>query len=378
MAWTPKSTAPATFNLADAFLALITGDATWGWLVDWLPYVTNDHFNTADFCAFGPTPAPDLSVLLTASPPDRSPLAVVAKIAALGAALTLAARDRVFGAYCHEVAALVGGWGTPICKTNVHGSDGWGPSIAWDVPAGATSARIRQTAGSGSFNYQLRYYPHGVFAGGNFTDMSPVLYANNTNWTTGYTIFGCVGGFFYLSDPPGSVGASETFCIEFNVGDVADHVPAPQPEPAGLLSPLRAVEASLAGIAHEAELLEFKMDTMMSIIQSIAGATLDLGGPASDPADVTPDVPIEVKDAVGCILVASGIPASRSLDFGEPKNVVRLAHINLGTPLAWYPSIWMTHTPMIVRPFPPGTTKVTITDLPPGCSVTIQMILPTK
>jgi hypothetical protein len=378
MVWTPKSTAPATFNLADAFLALITGDAVWGWLVDWLPYVTNDHFDTAAFCAFGPTPAPDLSVLLSASPPDRSPLAVVAKIAALGGALGLAARDRVFGAYCEEVGPLTGGWGAWEEVTN-SGTANFHVEVDVHKPAGATSAQV-----------EIIDAHWGALANGgiNLTQIHNPADASQNVWY-GPTAFNAIGQgpltntTLSLSNWPDVriQTISDAFVharVRWNVADVTDYVPEDQPLPAGLLSPLRPVDPTLDGIDYETQLLEFKLDTMLSIIQSIAGATIDLGGPAGDPADLPPDTPIEIADAVGCVLTASGIPASRTLDFGTPQNIVKLGHVNFGTADAWYPSIWMTHSPMVVRPFPPGTTRVTVTDLPPGVTVQIALLSRTK
>jgi hypothetical protein len=169
-------------------------------------------------------------------------------------------------------------------------------------------------------------------------------------------------------------------CVQFGtIGSPAQSfTPAPQPEPAGYLSPLRDVDPTLDGIAAEVRLLEFKLDTLLTILQAVAGATLDLGGDASDPTDVAPNTDIQLKDAAGVVLEASGIPASRSLDFGTPQHIVKLARLNVGNVDGWYPSVWVTHTPFVLRPLPQGVTKMTVTDITPGVTMTSRLLAKTK
>lgn len=374
MPWVPKSTAPATFNLVDSFIALITGDATWGWLLDWLPYIVNDHFDTAAFCASGPQTVPDLSVALGPSPPDRNPIAVVGKIVTASFGVWAAARDRVFGAYCefHEPDPTTPGWSDYDCTTFTSP----GPFRAdglHAIPAGATRFRARVTTFGGAG------MPPGELMGYNW----PVTIVQNYGtWSAGSGVV--LEGDLKMAPYNGAIGIEwantgthVTECYSFygpGLAPPSDWTVAPQPQPSGVLTPLTTVDPSLAGIAHEAELLEVKLDNLLSILQGIAGATLDLGGDLLAAADVTPDVPVEVGDAVGCVITSTGIPASRSLDFGTPQNIVRLGHINLGNADGWFPSIWLTHTPMLIRPFPAGTTRVTVTDLPAGTSCSIRMI----
>jgi hypothetical protein len=342
-----------------------------------MPFITNDHFSTADFCAFGPTPPPDLSVALGPSPPDRNPLSMVGKIATVGVSLGLAARDRVFGAYCEltpEPSDV--GWSDWVCSTFTSPAPFRVDGLT-QVPAGASKFRARVTnlGGGGMPPGQLNGY-----------DWPATIVSNYGTWSaaSGVVLEDFVKAAPYnagIGIEWANTGTHVTECYSFygaGLGAATPYVPDPQPLPAGVLSPLRTVPPTLDGIAYEAQLLELKLDTMLAIIQSIAGATLDLGGPVDDAVDFPADTPLDVGTAVGAVITATGIPASRALDFGDPQNLVRLGHVNCGTATAWYPSIWLTHTPMVLRPFPPGTTRVTVTDLPPGCTCTIALISRTK
>lgn len=374
MAWTRKAGAPTTFNLVDAFAALITGDPTWGWILDWFPYISNDHFNTDDFCAFGPVSPPDLSVALSPSPPDRNPLVTAGKIAAAAFGLTLAAHDRVFSAYC-ERAVAAGEWSTPICyavpgdPANAGGQSG---HVTLQIaPAGTTRVRVdahamtavtitdsqlqigADTVGPWIYSHDMNYINNGI--------PSP----QEAAVSGGAEIY--ASGFM-------NGGGSVQACVSFQGAGFETHAATPQPLPTGVLSPIRTVDPSLEGIAAELARHEFKLDTLMTLLQSVAGATIDLGGDLADPSDVIADTPIPVLDAVGCVITASGVPASLSLDFGTPQRIVRLGLVNMGTAAAWYPSVALTHSPFVLRPFPPGVTRVTVTDLPPGVTCTIAFI----
>jgi hypothetical protein len=378
MVWQPKSTSPATFNLADAFLALVTGDAQWGWLVDWMPYITNDHFDTAQFCAFGPTPAPDLSIALAPSMPDRSPISGAAKVVTAMLSVGLAARDRVFGAYCEQPGvAGVMTWGPVVCGSMAApaSAGGWvflttDTHAPWDslrvvsvVSGGGSAGPV--TIGTGTAAAALRSI--GSFGSGGTSvpyETGGAAPAGDTSvWIT----------------QAGGGPTSATVCVQFGkLGAAITHDPTPQPEPAGTLSPLHPVDSTLDGIAAEVRLLEFKLDTLLTILQAVAGDTLDLGGDASDPTDVAPNTDIQIKDAAGVVLEASGIPASRSLDFGTPQHIVKLARLNVGNVDGWYPSVWITHSPFVLRPLPQGVTKMTVTDITPGVSITSRLIAKTK
>lgn len=378
MVWVPKAGAPATFNLVDAFIALVTGDATWGWLLDWLPYVSNDHFSTIDFCSQGPSPVLDLSVALGPSPPDRSPIEAAAKIVLAGIAVTSAARDRVFGAYC-EIPSDPGGvtWSGVQCTSgDTHtfpgnwmagGVSPWGDydriavrTFSSDVgqPMGVWFGNVDNTVHSflGAFGPTGSAVPYvsgpGVPAGQNYIWLTPVG-------------SGALGPF--------------TICIDFGkLGGSLPHTVLPQPQPAGVISPIRPVAPTLDGIASEVAQIELKLDNVIPMVASILAGSIDLGALPDAPADLPVNTPVAVGDAVGCVLTASGVPASRSLDFGDPQHIVKLGIVNLGTADAWYPSIWLTHTPMVIRPFPPGVKRVTITDLPPGVTVQVAFIRPTS
>ncbi len=378
MVWTPKPTAPAYFSLADAFLALITGDPDWGWLVDWLTLVPNTGVATAPFCGEGPIFADAL--VATDFIPSSNPLdpRKAVQTAALIYRISAAARDRVFGAYCQEVTTGTG-WGTEETWTAITNPPNTGSILQDNILTGhdtATHVRVRMlTTVPGGFTDQVyRIYrsprPGGEnqFAEWDGHDASPTGYSQ-TGWAAGTKL----QALAYTAHGGATYGAS------WDDGIISDpHVPTPQPQPEGVSSPLRTVDPSLGGIASELERLEFKLDTLWPIVQSVAGATVDLGTPPIDPVDLVADTPLDVADAIGCVIAASGIPVALDVGFGVPQRVARLGWVNLGTVDAWYPSIPLTHTPLVIRPFPPGTTRVSITQLPPGVSATVAMILPAK
>jgi hypothetical protein len=378
MAWTPKPSAPAYFSLADAFLALITGDPEWGWLVDWLTLVPNTGVATAPFCAEGPIFADAL--VATDFIPSSNPLdpRKAVQTAALMYRISAAARDRVFGAYCEQLTDTgVGTWGAEITwvapKSVADGTQVITNPRAFGAHATATSVRVRMLSGpipsSSSQDYRIYHEPSGsVFASWNGGESTPTGYATHS-WTNGDTI----------ADISFTIAGGATYGISWNDGlSAEEHAPTDQPQPDGVTSPLRTVDPSLGGIASELERLEFKLDTLWPIVQSVAGATVDLGTPPIDPVDLVADTPLDVADAIGCVIAVSGIPSELDVGFGVPQRVARLGWVNLGTIDAWYPSIPLTHTPLVIRPFPPGTTRVSITQLPPGVSATVAMILPAK
>jgi hypothetical protein len=378
MVWTAKPSAPAYFSLADAFIALVTGDPVWGWLVDWATLVPNTGTNTAAFCAAGPPDVNPFTSDLFNQAPGPSALGQSGHIAALIVAMMNAAQDRVFGAYCEQVPASGLCDFVELDSASVSpGHDGAYRVVA-TVPIRPGVSQLALFINNTS-SLNLAFKDASLQVGTN-------LAAGATAGIT-YTVAAHPGiptmGNYVLSlggnaGGTGNVRVVITQRATCGPGGGDAYVPEAQPQPAGVLSPIRTVEPTLVGIADEVERLELKLDTLLMMIQGIAGATLDLGGETQAPADFVADVPVAVGDAVGCVITTTGIPASRAIDFGTPQNVVRLAHLNCGTADAWFPSIWVTHTPFILRPLPPGTTRITITDLPPGASSTIALIARNK
>jgi hypothetical protein len=378
MPWQPKATAPDYFSLADAFLALITGDPDWGWLVDWLTLMPNTGVETAAFCAEGPIFAAQLVV--TDFIPSFNPLDPRRGIqtAALMARIAAAARDRVFAAYCElPTAGSPTTYGAETCFSVVAANRGGGSVDYMTIPAGATKIRVRRNSWSGGTGgtRELRV-----------TTWDPTNQTIVTSFN-GTESGGALQGDFNLhagnttvqAYPYGTADYTGEFCVSFNnQATLTPHTPTEQLQPDGVTSPLRTVEPTLEGIALELEQLEWKLDILWPLVQSVAGATLDLGGPLDDAVDITPDTPLAITDAVGVVITASGVPEEMSIGFGVPQEVARLGLINFGSATAWFPSIRLTHVPMIIRPLPPGTTRITVSGIPPGITVTIAPILPLK
>lgn len=378
MAWTPKAAAPAYFSLADAFLALVTGDPTWGWLVDWLTLIPNTGQSTAEFCAEGPIftsalgPA-DFFPTFNPLDPRRA-----IQTTAMGVRIAAAARDRVFGAYCEQAAVGATGpivYDAPVCfevSTDGQGAD---VRLLTAVPPGRNWIRLSSPDCPANQSRMLHAW-QGVDTGptlsniGGFAGTGPATLVSGT--------FYPINLYYYLY---GTTGYSCSLCVEYGTDGASDPVsytPTPQPQPDGVVSPLTTVDPSLAGIAAEASRLEFKLDTIWALLQSIAGSTLDLGGPVLEPTSVAADEVVAVADAVGVVVTVSNPPASLSLDFGVPQEIIRMAHLNFGTADAWFPSVWITHTPFVVRPLPQGTTRVSVTRLVPGASAELSFISPLK
>jgi len=372
-----KSTAPEFFSLADAFISLITGDPTWGWLVDWMTLIPNTGQETAAFCAEGPIFAEALSFIDFI--PSSNPLDPRNAIhtAALAARIAAAARDRVFGAYCEQFTDPAD-WCletiTTVTGPHTTQADVWVP-----FPAGSTSVRIGlqgQNQGTGGANTAAF-----LTSDAGVADLVNIhgYDASTVTWSGAWEgpFDRGVHNYVYLS-------AKFDYIADWHIqfgpcfGEPVPYGPEPQPQPDGVSSPLRTVDPSLDGIALELERLEFKLDNLMPLLQLVAGATIDLGGPLDEPVDAPADEVIAVTDAVGYVVTITGIPDQADIGFGVPQRLARLGWINCGTDGAWYPSIPLTHTPMVVRPLPPGTTRLTITQLPPGAAAAVQAILPLK
>ena len=378
MTWTKKSSAPTYFSLADAFLALITGDATWGWLVDWLTLVPNSGQNTADFCAEGPVFTEPLVVtdfIPTANPLDpRNAI----KTAALAARIAAAARDRVFAAYCENPYAA--GYQAPVCVAiTAVGRGGSAFDSGLTIPAGASHVRITvtpQPIASASSDATIGVWFHN----GSGLDLEGSFGAPGG---TAVPFTGAVisrdGQHVYLYPYGGTADWSATICFEWDVpAGAVPHTPVAQPQPTGVSSPLRTVDPSLGGIAAELERVEFKLDTVWPLLQAVAAATIDLAGGLDTSVSLPAGTEFAVGDLRGLVVTVTGIPTEADIGFGVPQRLARLGYLNIGSADAWYPSVHLTHTPMLVRPLPPGATRVTVSQLPPGATATVRGILPLK
>ena len=378
MPWQPKSSAPVAFNLGDELTALVTGDATLGWLISWIPLIGSNITATAPFCANGPPENVSATLADFVGTDVLDAADWFAQSERIANLIRKIARMRVFSALCENTDSL--STSCPVVWT--HSYVAGGGKTSWTssphtgdipIPHGTTNVIFSRTGADCNLDAYWHHYvdnsdDHFIAGQGIVQDYPP-----GQNYTPTWPATGEIG--LYIAGEGAGVG---TLTVRVCSTAYATTVPTSTPMPTGLPNPLETVPATLAGIAAESAKLELKLDTMMNWLQGIAGATLDLGGDPETPVALAENTPLDVTDAVGCVIAVSGIPASRSLDFGTPQNIVKLGIVNLGTSTAWYPSIRLTHTPMIIRPFPPSVTRVTVTDLPPGVTATIALIAKQK
>jgi hypothetical protein len=219
-----------------------------------------------------------------------------------------------------------------------------------------------------SQDYRIYHEPSGsVFASWNGSESTPTGYATHS-WTSGDTI----------ATISFTVAGGATYGISWNDGiTVADHVPTEQVDP-GVPAPL-ATAASLAGVAAEIDRIEQKADFLISLVRTML--QLDPRLPAADVVDdpidvVDADTPIDLVDAIGAIITLTGVPDEVDVGFGVPQQFAKLGRVNFGTATAWYPSIPVTHTPMVIQPLPPGTTRMTVTVAPPASATVTPLLRP--
>lgn len=372
MAWSRKSTAPASVNLTQAFIALVTGDPIWGWLVDWMPLIPDALIDVTALCAAGPPPAvAALSPLDFFGPTRPTPLSYVANKAGLIYKITSVVQDRLFGAYCENVVPAGGTYslffsGAPAGNTFL------GPSTGWLIPAGATKVRITRLTNDT----------------GGFSDLHHVGYAGGVNTCnpTGAAMMPAIGtsSLSDLSVCPTidhaawrTAGTGGTFSLEwfFPGGASLAYTPTSQPAPAGVIAPAVNAYASIADLGRELDRQEFKLEqitALVTFLASYAGV-----GPVSSapPVDAAAGVLIDAA-AIGYSIAVSNIPADADELFGVPPKYHRLGRATIGSANGWLPSIDLEHTPMLIAPLPPGVDRIQVVVNPPATATITPLYAP--
>jgi hypothetical protein len=365
MPWQPKSSAPAHFNLADEFVALITGDDQWAWLTPWAFYLGVPFYETAAFCAQGPGPAVEPLTLLDFVTPTIGPGALADKLSRI-------ARDRVFGAFC-ELPLPTGAFG-----------DDW---IYVDVFPSGTYAVVDTLMSAGSTQVEVQLLD-GFFGAAandqvNLTQIHPpgdtgdqvVFYHNigqnaalpgiGSDWLLSTTVYPAIRVQTILD-------ATVHVRMRFNGAGLAAHTPTVQPPVIGALPPTLRTYGSIADLGVELDHQEDKLDqirqTLAFLVQMQASPSLAPDNVADGPEQPTGDpVPIPLG-AIAAVVTVTAIPASSSVENLAPQRYSRLGMVTLGTSFGWLPSQHLEHNPQLVVPLPPWVTFVRVSVFAPATS----------
>jgi hypothetical protein len=355
--WVPKSGTPSSFSLESEFVALVTGDAQWSWLLDWTALLGEISYDTSQFCAAGPSNVVPLSAadFLTSW---QNPLVLAAKIRA-------AAHDRVFAAYCELPGTLVDGWGPPSC-THVQGGaplNTVGVPVGV-VPAGATQVRIaswfdgypgQNYGGNGCWFLEGPAYSGGTsFFSDTVWGMETRAAAHATyNTTAGRTLYLFIGG-----------GGEGDLCLQFNAAGVIEHTPLAQPPIVGPIPPAHGTYLTIPDLGLELDRQEYKLDQLRQTLEYL---TLSLNPPDLSTAVVDTGAPIDgatVVDvpagAIAAVITISAIPQQANILFTDPPKYARLGTVTVGTAAGWLPSIALEHNPQLLAPLPSWAKQVRV------------------
>jgi hypothetical protein len=376
--WQPKLSAPLSFDLRDAFAALITGDATWGWLANYLPMLDENHFDTTSFCSAGPSGADalDVSDFNTGS---RSPIGTWIQNIGLVLKLRSVAYDRIFSAYCENVVVGSGETCDLIASGSYTGgainNTGFFGQTAF--PAGTTRFRISNVhTGSGQISLQFFAYNSGGDLG-----QYDFVKARVNDGVDGYfdkqfptsTIIGCN---LDTNDIGGHASADVYACYPAAT-TTTDFTPAVQAEPDNVIPPSTKTYTSYQDLGDELDALEFKAAIIQQHLEYLTQFAAPALNIADDPVAVDPDAPVSLVGAIGFLVTVSGIPSGSDELFGIPPKYHRLGRVTIGTDLGWFPSIDLTHSPLLIAPLPPGAHVCQVSVYPPA-TATVTVLRPPK
>jgi len=372
----PKATAPVAFNAIDAILSAIHNDPVWGWLEGYAHLYPNQYVDTATFCSQGPRDAPAIGLgdLLNLAPlgtPEyfESQQKIARKIEGI-------LHDRLFGAMCELPNVPTAGWCPPFQQTITGMSGGVGGEITVPVPSSATQVRISlrsRTVVGGAWGVLVYKRP----AGGGAASVIQG-YDLSTSAPSGQSISTFAAGGQLECNQSGNNGNVSVFEFEFNDGCAGTpFVPTPQPAPTGFLPRVVPPTAAVADLAPILFAIELKLEELLRVERQVAIDQLPNQSGVDDAVTAEPDVEIDATNWLGAVITVSGVPSSVDVGFGTPQEYTGLGRVNIGTPIGWYPAIPITASPMVIRPMPPETTRVTVSIKPPA-TATVAPILPTN
>jgi hypothetical protein len=103
---------------------------------------------------------------------------------------------------------------------------------------------------------------------------------------------------------------------------------------------------------------QYDQDVVLKRIQRDLG--IDTPTNSTDPAPATPGQETAVPaDAIGVVVDVS-VPSYVGGTVGDVFEYPRLGFLELGTVDGWLPSYQIRHTPLVVRPMPPGVTRASL------------------
>lgn len=367
--YTPKSGAPATFNLAEAMRTAITGVSELAWTDQYIPLIGNVTYDTTEFCAGGPAETLGIgpSTFINMNPRQFERRFITGGLGIIDGIRAIAV-DRVFAAMC-EFSGVTPELGTANCLTvtETEGADSFfGPLVIGASSAGATTCRITISdwpAGHQNNSQVLVGHsevgPWLVTLVPSFSDVGP--------WVYDLPCPSTVGNFYTSGRFVGSAHA--TICVQTN-GTVTDapYTPLPVTAPVGLTS-RTPTAPTLEAIAAELDAQETKLDFILGQTQLLVGDVPVDADPDETEIPADADTIIDVSHAAGAVIIVSDIGPGVDEVFGNPPTYRRLGTIIFSGHGAFHEPIQLDVTPKLIFPIPSGSDGMVVQPVPPATAV---------
>jgi hypothetical protein len=361
--WTPKSTAPAAFDMGQAFGALISGQAD-SWLSAWLHLLGGELLSTANFCTNVSFDTPTLELSdFSSLVPTSTPTLIGAGLAFGMTALSLQTKIAQYAA-ARIGAAFCESGGVGLCHFLEFSGSLTATSPASWTPLAPVTIR------PGCIGMSVNIHNVGTEAAA-FHILDSI--APTTSVAPGARFIHTYGQD--SGDTPGlpSIGTFKlevalfgTTAVPFLI-EVSQHatctagtdaVPTIAPDPPGLPPPATNVYVNIPDLGAELDVHEHKLDLIRDLLIYL---TNTVAPPAITLAPTLPaSGEIALQQAKGIVVSVSGIPPQTDETFGTPTKYHRLGRITFGTTAAWFAPIDISENPMIVAPIPPFATRVQI------------------
>jgi hypothetical protein len=375
--WVPKTGAPVTFNLREAFIAAILGQPD-SWLADWQHLMSDATLNTGNFCENVSFDVPPLEVsdLLGFLPMLGGPLGLAAGAAAgflqVQERLTAYILARVGSVYC-QMSDPEGTHCELILSDRQYdlGIPPWGDNVlALPIPAGTVRLKIHVSVaftGDPGFIAFVRnpgLVQTGVYGSQLWNNTSPdaFYYYDVPATSTDYWISG------WSSNP----GRMSVQACGLPGGEPVENVPQIEPVPEDYVAPTTTIYTDVADLGAELDRLERKAELVRDLVVYLVNR---LAPPAIivDATELEADEEIPLLEAKGCIITVSSIPDAVGMSFGDPPSFTGLGRVTFGTTAAWFPSVELVQNPMVLAPLPAYATRIRVQVAPPA-TATVQLL----